>query len=79
MILEIAKEADLRQLVKIIGDDRLSFGSADRLMAAARRDSRIRLAVRPHSRTLEAVQVIVDAELRGADRLIFHPTSTRRA
>ena len=33
VILEIAKEADLRQLVKIIGDDRLSFGSPERLLA----------------------------------------------
>ena len=34
VILEIGKQADLRQLVKVIGDDRLSFGSADRLMAS---------------------------------------------
>ena len=33
VILEIAKAADLRQLVKAIGDDRLSFGSPERLMA----------------------------------------------
>ena len=33
VILEIAKQADLRQLVKVIGDDRLSFGSPERLMA----------------------------------------------
>ena len=33
MILEIDKRADLQQLVKVIGDDRLSFGSAERLMA----------------------------------------------
>ena len=33
VILEIGKQADLRQLVKVIGDDRLSFGSAERLMA----------------------------------------------
>ena len=32
MILGIDKRADLRQLVKIIGDDRFSFGSAERLM-----------------------------------------------
>ena len=73
VILGIAKEADLRLLVKVIGDDRLSFGSAERLMA--------QLGVTPGSvspfglihegsRTL---QVIVDEELRGAERLIFHP------
>ena len=32
VILGIDKRADLRQLVKIIGDDRFSFGSAERLM-----------------------------------------------
>ncbi len=73
VILEIAKEADLRQLVKIIGDDRLSFGSPERLLA--------QLGVTPGSVSpfglihegSKAVQVIVDEELRGADRLIFHP------
>jgi Ala-tRNA(Pro) deacylase len=73
VILEIAKEADLRQLVKVIGDDRLSFGSPDRLLA--------QLGVTPGSVSpfglihegSNGVQVIVDEELRGADRLIFHP------
>jgi Ala-tRNA(Pro) deacylase len=73
VILEIAKEADLRQLVKIIGDDRLSFGSPERLLA--------QLGVTPGSVSpfglihegSNGVQVIVDEELRGADRLIFHP------
>ena len=31
VILAIEKQADLRQLVKVIGDDRLSFGSPERL------------------------------------------------
>src|SRR5690348_16340604 len=31
VILGIEKQADLRELVKIIGDDRLSFGSPERL------------------------------------------------
>src|SRR3954467_14332804 len=73
VILEIAKEADLRQLVKIIGDDRLSFGSPDRLMA--------QLGVTPGSVSpfgllhpeSRSVQVIVDEDLRRAERLIFHP------
>jgi Ala-tRNA(Pro) deacylase len=73
VILEIAKEADLRQLVRIIGDDRLSFGSPERLLA--------QLGVTPGSVSpfglihegSNGVQVIVDEELRGADRLIFHP------
>src|SRR3972149_1210242 len=33
VIRGIDKQADLRQLVRVIGDDRLSFGSPERLMA----------------------------------------------
>ncbi len=73
MILEISKQADLRQLVKIVGDDRLSFGSPERLMA--------NLGLTPGSVSpfglihdaQHAVRVIVDQDLRAADRLIFHP------
>jgi Ala-tRNA(Pro) deacylase len=73
VILEIGKEADLRHLVKVIGDDRLSFGSPERLMA--------QLGVTPGSVSpfglihegSGALQVIVDEALRGAERLIFHP------
>jgi Ala-tRNA(Pro) deacylase len=73
VILEISKQADLRQLVKVIGDDRLSFGSADRLMA--------QLGVTPGSVSpfglihegSAGLQVIVDEDLRRAERLIFHP------
>ncbi len=73
VILRIDKQADLSELVKVIGDDRLSFGSADRLMA--------QLGVTPGSVSpfgllhegSGALQVIVDEELRGAERLIFHP------
>jgi Ala-tRNA(Pro) deacylase len=73
VILEIGKQADLRQLVKVIGDDRLSFGSPERLMA--------RLGLTPGSvspfglinDTSKSVQVIIDADLRNAERLIFHP------
>ena len=73
VILEIHKEADLRQLVKIVGDDRFSFGSPERLMAT--------LGVTPGSVSpfgllhegSKDVRVIVDQDLRAADRLIFHP------
>jgi Ala-tRNA(Pro) deacylase len=73
VILEIGKEADIRHLVKVIGDDRLSFGSAERLMA--------QLGVTPGSVSpfglihegSGALQVIVDEALRGAERLLFHP------
>ncbi len=73
VILRIDKQADLRQLVKIIGDDRFSFGSPERLMAT--------LGVTPGSVSpfgllhegSKDVRVIVDQDLRAADRLIFHP------
>jgi len=77
VILPIEKQADLRQLVKVIGDDRLSFGSAERLHA--------RLGLTPGSvspfglinDSNQSVRVIVDADLRAAERLIFHPNDNR--
>jgi Ala-tRNA(Pro) deacylase len=73
VILEVGKEANLRHLVKVIGDDRLSFGSPERLMA--------NLGLTPGSVSpfgllndhRKAVTVIVDEDLRRAERLIFHP------
>jgi Ala-tRNA(Pro) deacylase len=73
VILEINKQADLRHLVKVIGDDRFSFGSPERLMAT--------LGVTPGSVSpfgllhdgSKDVRVIVDRDLRGVERLIFHP------
>ena len=73
MILGVDKRADLQQLVKVIGDDRFSFGSAERVMAT--------LGVTPgsvspfgllHERSGQ-VRVIIDKDLRGAEKLIFHP------
>ena len=73
VILEIHKEADLRRLVKIVGDDRFSFGSPERLMAT--------LGVTPGSVSpfgllhegSKDVRVIIDADLRSAEKLLFHP------
>ena len=73
VILGIDKQADLRHLVKVIGDDRLSFGSPERLMK--------HLGVTPGSvsplglihDTTQAVRVIVDRDLQTASHLIFHP------
>jgi len=75
VILGIDKQADLRRLVKVIGDDRLSFGSPERLMKC--------LGVTPGSVSpfgllndpSGEVRVIVDADLRAAERLIFHPNT----
>lgn len=73
VVLEISKQADLRQIVKVIGDDRLSFGSPERLMAT--------LGLTPGSVAPfglindrdRGVRVLIDEDLRGAERLIFHP------
>jgi Ala-tRNA(Pro) deacylase len=73
VILPIAKHADLRQLVRVIGDDRLSFGSPDRLMA--------RLGLTPGSVSpfgllndpSRSVRVVIDRDLKSVERLIFHP------
>ena len=73
VILGVNKRADLRQLVKIIGDDRFSFGSPERLMQT--------LGVTPGSVSpfgllhegSRQVLVIIDRDLRDAERLIFHP------
>jgi Ala-tRNA(Pro) deacylase len=73
VILEISKRADLKDLVKLVGDDRLSFGSPERLM--------VKLGLTPGSVSPfgllndadGSVRVLVDADLKGAERLIFHP------
>jgi Ala-tRNA(Pro) deacylase len=73
VVLEISKRAGLKDLVKLVGDDRLSFGSPERLMA--------KLGLTPGSVSPfgllndadGSVRVLVDRDLKGADRLIFHP------
>ncbi|CAN5716264.1 prolyl-tRNA synthetase associated domain-containing protein [soil metagenome] len=73
VIVGVEKRVDLQQLVKVIGDDRLSFGSPERLMQT--------LGLTPGSVSpfgllhdgSRGVVVIIDADLRTADRLIFHP------
>jgi Ala-tRNA(Pro) deacylase len=73
VVLEISKRADLKDLVKVVGDDRLSFGSPDRLM------NELGLtpgSVSPFGLINDAdgsVRVIIDADLHGKDRLILHP------
>jgi Ala-tRNA(Pro) deacylase len=73
VILGIEKQANLRDLVRVIGDDRLSFGSAERLMQQLGLTPG---SVSPFGLLNDAsahVIVIVDDELRRVERLIFHP------
>lgn len=73
VVLEISKRADLKDLVKVVADDRLSFGSPERLMAE--------LGLTPGSVSPfglindpdGSVRVILDKDLQGKPRLIFHP------
>jgi Ala-tRNA(Pro) deacylase len=68
-----AKQVDLRALSGVVGADRLSFGSPERLMG--------RLGVTPGAVTLlavvndpgHAVAVYVDEELWRSDSFQFHP------
>ena len=73
VILEVSKAADLKQIVKLVGDDRLSFGSPERLMHELGLTPG---SVSPFGLINDAdgsVRVLVDADLRGKERLIFHP------
>jgi len=73
VVVEIGKRVDLKDLVRTVADDRLSFGSAERLMAE--------LGLTPGSVSPfglindpdGSVRVLIDQDLKGADRLIFHP------
>jgi Ala-tRNA(Pro) deacylase len=73
VVVEISKRVDLKDLVKLVGDDRLSFGSPERLSAQLGLTPG---SVSPFGLINDAdgsVRVLIDQDLRGADRLIFHP------
>jgi Ala-tRNA(Pro) deacylase len=73
VVVQIDKRVDLKELVKVVGDDRLSFGSPERLQAE--------LGLTPGSVSPfgllndpdGSVRVLLDRGLRDASRLIFHP------
>ena len=73
VVVEIGKRVDLKDLVRTVADDRLSFGSAERLMAELGLTPG---SVSPFGLLNDAdgsVRVLIDQDLKGADRLIFHP------
>jgi Ala-tRNA(Pro) deacylase len=73
VILEHTKQADLGRLVERLGDDRLSFASPERLLNY--------LGLTPGSVSPFGlisdreghVQVVIDADLKGSERIAFHP------
>ena len=73
VVLEISKRADLKEIVKLVGDDRLSFGSPERLMAELGLTPG---SVSPFGLLNDAdgsVRVLIDKDLHGQESLIFHP------
>lgn len=75
VIIEWKKRADLRKVADQIGDGKLSFGSPERLMA--------HLGLTPGSVSPfglindreHAVRVVLDRDLKSAERLSFHPNT----
>jgi len=73
VIIEHAKRADLRKVADQIGDGKLSFGSPERLMK--------HLGLTPGSVSpfglindaTHSVRVVLDRDLKSAQRLSFHP------
>jgi Ala-tRNA(Pro) deacylase len=73
VVAEHRKPVDLQALVKKLGDDRLSFGSPERLQR--------HLGLTPGSVSpfglindpAHAVRVVIDADLRDASSVAFHP------
>jgi Ala-tRNA(Pro) deacylase len=78
VILPVTKRAELRLVADQIGDGKLSFASAERLMKY--------LGVTPGSvspfglihDTEHHVRVFLDRELKSADRISFHPNINTR-
>jgi Ala-tRNA(Pro) deacylase len=73
VVLGHAKKADLRALSAMLGDDRLSFASPDRLMRFLHLTPG---AVSPFGLIQESahdVIVVLDSELPGTERIGFHP------
>jgi Ala-tRNA(Pro) deacylase len=73
VILEAAKAADLKALNRILGEDRLSFASAERLMRYLGLEPG---AVSPFGLIHDKdnhVQVVIDEELKRAEAVNFHP------
>ncbi len=73
VILFQAKKADIRKLEDQVGEDRLSFASAERLMRTLGLEAG---AVSPFgliNDSAKEVQVIIDQDLKKWERIAFHP------
>jgi len=73
LIIEHTKRADLRTLTQQLGEDRLSFASAERLMRYLGLEEG---AVSPFGLPNDGqkeVQVVIDKDLKSVGRINFHP------
>ena len=73
VILEHTKNADLRKLTEKLGEDRLSFGSPERLKRFLGLDPG---AVSPFGLINDSqkdIVVVIDQDLKKAERVNFHP------
>ena len=73
VILESSKSADLKALAKQLGEDRLSFASPERIMRYLGLEPG---AVSPFgliNDNQKEVRVVIDQDLKNADRINFHP------
>ncbi len=73
LILEASKSADLKTMTKLLGEDRLSFASEERLNRYLALEAG---AVSPFGLINDHdkhVQVLIDEDLKRAERVNFHP------
>jgi len=73
VVLDHLKRADLRAVGDQIGDGRLSFGSAERLMQHLRVTPGSVSALGLVHDAAKAVHVCLDEALKGVERISFHP------
>ena len=73
VILEASKKVNLRALAKLLGEDRFSFASAERLKKYLGVDPGSVSAFNLINDREHAVTVVVDEDLQGADWVSFHP------
>jgi len=73
VILEASKAADLKSLNRLLGEDRLSFASEKRLMKHLGLETGSVSVFGLINDKEHHVQVVIDEDLKKADRVNFHP------
>jgi Ala-tRNA(Pro) deacylase len=73
VILEASKAADLKSLNKLLGEDRLSFASEQRLMKYLALETGAVSVFGLINDKENHVKVVIDEDLRNAEAVNFHP------